>query len=231
MSTSGTHAFNPRVAECLDEAWERCGLDPATITARHTVAAIRSLNLLLRSELSDDQINLWKVATITTTPIQGASSYTLPVGVIDVLEAVTRDTSGSDVPMVPIGRSEWIDIPDKTQQGRPDRYWVDRTVGQKTLHFWPAMGTTSYSLLFNALYGIQDAGDLANEADLPDLWYDVVCAGLAKRLALKYAADRSVLLEAQFSQAHRLAKRSNIERGSLFIEPTTGSGRHAWGRS
>ena len=222
MATSATYAFSPRVAEILDEAWERCGLDPATLDVRHIVSAKRSLNLLLRSELSADQINLWKVVEATTTPAAGASSTTLAAGVIDVLEAVTRDGGDNDTPMVPISRSDWLVIPDKTISGRPDRYWVDRATGTKTLHFWPVMGSTSYTLVMNQLYTIQDAGDLHNEADLPDLWQDVVCAGLAKRMAVKFAPDRAAMLEAQFMQAHRTAKESNHERAPLIIEPCYG---------
>ena len=223
MSTSGTYTFSPRVAEILDEAWERCGLDPATLDVRHIVSAKRSLNLLLTSELSADQINLWKVASYTpTVPSQGANSLSLPSGAIDVLEAYTRDGDGNDTPMLPISRSEWAEIPDKDQQGRPDRFWVDRTTGAKTLYFWQAQDAQAWTIILNVLYGIQDAGDLNNTADLPTLWQDVVCAGLAKRMAVKFAPDRAAMLEAQFMQTHRLAKESNHERAPLIIEPCYG---------
>lgn len=231
MATSGTYTFSPKVAECLDEAWERCGRDPSELDVRHIVSAKRSLNLLLRSELSGDRINLWTVAEhVPSTPAQAATSVSLPSGAIDVLEATARDSENNETPMMPIGRADWRVIPDKTLEGRPDRYWVERTTGTKTLHFWQAQGDPAYDLVLNVLYGIEDVGDLHNEADVPDLWYDVICAGLAKRLAVKFAPDRLIVLEAQFQQALQLAQRSNAEHGSLIITPDHSGAHYSGGR-
>lgn len=217
MTISGTYGFNPKVAEVLDEAWERIGRDPSDLTVRHIVSARRSLNLLLRSELSAE-VNLWKVAEhIPTVPSQGDNNLVLPAGAIDVLEAVTRDTQGNDTPMEPIGRAEWLEIPTKTTEGRPDRWWVDWSTTPKTMWFWQAQSATPYTLVLNVLYGIQDVGDLANEADLPDLWYDVLCAGLARRLAVKWAPDRLVILAPEFQNARRLARAATIESGSVVM--------------
>jgi hypothetical protein len=49
MATSGTVGFRPDVEEILTEAFERCGLDPQTMTGDRSVSARRSLNLLFRS--------------------------------------------------------------------------------------------------------------------------------------------------------------------------------------
>lgn len=223
MATSGTYGFSPTLAQILDEAWERCGRDPAEITGRHIVSALRSFNLLLTAELSNDQINLWKVEQyIPTTPALGATSFALPAGVIDVVGAITRDGDDIDTPMVPTTRDDWLQIPDKAQQGRPDRYWVDRTTGTKTLYFWQAQPTTAYDIVLNVLYRMEDAGDLTNTADLPDLWQDVACAGLASRLAEKWAPERADRLEAKYAKALAEAKRMNREQGSLHIEPCYG---------
>lgn len=230
MATSGTYTFNPKVAECFDEAFERAGMDPAKVEVRHIVSAKRSLNLLLRSELAADQVNLWTVAEYTSTPVADANSLSLPTGAIDVLEATTRDSSGIEVPMEPISRSDWRAIAEKTQTGRPSQYWVDRSLGAKTLHFWQAMPATSYTLVMNVLYSIEDGGDLTNEAAVPDLWHDVICAGLAKRIAEKFNPERADRLEMKFAQAHKLAKGSNRERASMVITPDYGGrgGRWNW---
>lgn len=219
MATSGTYTFDPTFASILDEAWERCGMDPQHIDVRHVVSAKRSMNLLLRSELSGDQINLWKVSSHTpAVPAQGANSLSLPSGTIDVLEAYTRDSSGNDTPMQPISRADWAEISDKDQQGRPDRFWVERSTGTKTLYFWQAQDSNAWTIILNVLKSIEDTGELDDTIDIDPLWQDVVAAGLAKRLALKWAPDRVMLLEAQFAAAHRLAKRSNVERAPLTLE-------------
>jgi hypothetical protein len=40
MATSGTVGFRPDVEEILTEAFERCGLDPQTMTGDRAVSAV-----------------------------------------------------------------------------------------------------------------------------------------------------------------------------------------------
>ena len=89
MTTSGTRDFEPDVAEYIEEAFERCGLEFRTgydgITAR------RSLNLLL-ADWANRGLNQWTIENTTTTLTQGAESIDLTTTTIDVLDVVIRRT-------------------------------------------------------------------------------------------------------------------------------------------
>jgi hypothetical protein len=76
MATSGTVGFRPDVEEILTEAFERCGLDPQTMTGDRAVSARRSLNLLF-SEWANRGINYWTVTQNTLTLVDGQTAYTL----------------------------------------------------------------------------------------------------------------------------------------------------------
>jgi len=221
MTTSGTYTFDPKVQECLDEAFERAGIHPGDVEVERVISAKRSLSLMLRSELSG-VINLWKVAEHIATPVLADNSLLLPTGAIDVLEASAKDQDGIETPMHVISRAEWRDLPEKTIQGRPDRFWVDRTTGIKTLYFYPSMVSPTYTLTFNTLYGIQDPGSVGNTVDVPDMWFDAVCAGLAVRLAQKWKPERLLDLQPAYMAAKKLAREVDAEKGDVVIQTRYG---------
>ena len=67
MTTSGTRTFNLDVAEVIEEAYERCGLEVRTGYDAKT--ARRSLNLMF-ADWANRGLNLWTVAQGTTTLTQ-----------------------------------------------------------------------------------------------------------------------------------------------------------------
>ena len=83
MATSGTVAFRPDVEEIITEAFERCGIDVQTRTGDHAISARRSINLLF-SEFANRGINYWTLSQNTLPLVNGTTSYTLPVGTIDI---------------------------------------------------------------------------------------------------------------------------------------------------
>jgi hypothetical protein len=98
MATSGTVNFRPDVQDIITEAFERCGLDPQVQTGDRAVSARRSLNLLF-SEWANRGINYWTVTKNTLTLVNGQTTYTLPEGTIDIMDAVIRDSSGQTRPI------------------------------------------------------------------------------------------------------------------------------------
>ena len=96
MAVSGSKNFELDVAEFIEEAFERCGLELRTGYDYQT--AKRSLNLLL-SEWANRGLNQWTISQTTITTTQGTANYDLdstnPTAVIDVLDVVVRRTTGS----------------------------------------------------------------------------------------------------------------------------------------
>ena len=124
MATSGSVTFRPKVEEIIAESFERCGIDPQTRTGHHAKAARRSLNLLF-SEFANRGINYWTVTQNTLSLSTGSANYTLPAGTIDILDAVIREDDIDQI-VNRITIMEFNQIPNKTDQGKPSQYMLDR---------------------------------------------------------------------------------------------------------
>ena len=116
MATSGTYTFRPDVEEIIAESFERVGMDAQNMTGYQAIAARRSLNLLF-SEFANRGINYWAVQNNTLALTQGTTTYTLPVGTIDLIDVVIRETVGgaqSDTVLPRVSISDYNQIPNKT---------------------------------------------------------------------------------------------------------------------
>ena len=92
MATSSSTDFEPNVAEFIEEAFERCGLELRTGYDLKT--AKRSINLML-AEWANRGLNQWTIEQTTQTVTEGTSSYSLNANVIDILDMVVRRTVNS----------------------------------------------------------------------------------------------------------------------------------------
>ena len=79
MAVSGSTDFELDVAEYVEEAFERCGLEVRTGYDLRT--AKRSLNLML-AEWAKRGLNQWTIEQDTQTVTQGTAEYTLNSNVI-----------------------------------------------------------------------------------------------------------------------------------------------------
>ena len=89
MTTSSSTDFEPNVAEFVEEAFERCGLELRTGYDLKT--ARRSINLML-AEWANRGLNQWTIDQDTQTVTKGTTEYTLNSNVIDILDVVIRRT-------------------------------------------------------------------------------------------------------------------------------------------
>ena len=80
MSTSGLTTFNPDIAEIMEEAYERVGVEIRTGYQFRT--ARRSLNYLLAS-WANKGLNLWTIEQGEFPLLVGVGTYDLPDDTID----------------------------------------------------------------------------------------------------------------------------------------------------
>lgn len=190
MASSGTYAINPELAEYVDEAFERCGIDPATLTARHLRSARRSVDLMF-SAWANKGVHLWAVDEQTQTVTDGDPTYTVATGTLTILDMVVRRDS-IDTIVEPMARDEYVAIPDKASEGRPSRYWLDRATGVYTL--WQTPENSTDQIRYFRIRRLQDAGTAAQTPDIPHRWFEAFAAGLAAKLSEKYAPDREGIM-------------------------------------
>jgi len=218
MATSGSSDFEPDVAEYVEEAFERCGLEYRT--GYDGVTARRSLNLLF-ADWANRGLNQWTVTNSTTTLSQGDEFLDLSATTIDVLDVVIRRTDGSnttDIAMEQIGRSEYWGLPDKSTQARPTQFFLDKQITPR-LYIWPASENSTDQLIINRLVRIEDADAGVNTVDVPFRFYPCLAAGLAYYIALKKAPDRVQMLKGLYDEEFARAADQDQSRASLMVAP------------
>jgi hypothetical protein len=221
MATSGTVAFQPNVEEIITEAFERCGLDPQVQTGDRAVSARRSLNLLF-SEWANRGINYWAVEQQTLTLVNGTASYALPVGTIDLIDAVVRDSAGTDTSDQIINRvsiADYNQLPNKTSPGKPSQYMLDKQY-TPVAYFWQVPDRDTYSMVYWAIRQLEDVTASNQDADIPYRWNECICAGLASKISLKYANEKFQILNEMYERAFAFAAASDNDGVSLRIQPT-----------
>jgi len=226
MAVSGTKTFELDVADYIEEAFERCGIEIRTGYDQRT--ARRSLNLLL-AEWANRGLNQWTIEkeTITVTPTGGVDgggvSYTLSASTIDIISAIVRNQDGvgtssqADLTVDRVSREYYLNIPNKLTEGRPVQYFVDRQI-TPVLYVWPKPNTTYY-MVVDKLVRMDDAGAGVNTLQVPFRFYPCLAAGLAYYIAMKKAPERVQLLKAVYEEEFERAAGEDRDRASLTLAP------------
>jgi len=222
MTLSSSKNFELDVADYVEEAFERCGLDPQIQTGDRAVSARRSLNLLF-SEWANRGINYWAVEQQTLTLVNGQTApYTLPVGTIDIISAVIRDSAGTDTADQIVNRvsiADYNQLPNKTSPGKPSQYMLDKQY-TPVAYFWQIPNRDTYSIVYWAIRQLEDVTASNQDADIPYRWNECICAGLASKLSLKYANEKFQILNEMYERAFAFAAASDNDGVSLRIQPT-----------
>lgn len=214
MATSGSTDFELDVADYIEEAFERCGLEVRTGYDLKT--ARRSLNLML-AEWANRGLNQWTIEQRSFTTTQGTSETALGADVIDILSVVVR-RSGTDFAIDRLSRDEFLNIPNKTTQGRPTQFFLDRQI-TPNLKIWPTPENSSDVVIYDALTRVQDADSQVNTLDVPFRFYPCLAAGLAYYIAMKRAPQRLQLLKAVYEEEFERAMTEDRDRASFNVVP------------
>ena len=214
MAVSGSKNFEPDVAEYVEEAFERCGLELRTGYDLKT--ARRSINLML-AEWSNRGLNQWTIKQRSLTVAQADGEYDLGTDVIDVLSVVVR-RAGTDYSLERLSRDDFLTIPNKSTQGRPSQFFLDRQLNPN-LKIWPIPENSTDVIYYDALTRIDDADDYTNTMDMPFRFYPCLAAGLAYYIAIKRAPDRVQLLKSVYEEEFNRAMSEDRDRSSTTISP------------
>ncbi len=218
MATSGSRDFDLDVADIIEEAYERCGLEVRTGYDAKT--ARRSLNIMF-SEWANRGVNLWTVKQATLTLISGTATYTSANGLAspmnDILEVAIR-RSGTDFEVDRISRGEYLNVPNKTTTGRPSQFYFNRQTSPE-ITLWPTPENSTDQLVYYYITRIEDADTSQNTTDVPYRFLPCMVAGLAYYLSMKKAPERVQLLKAVYEEEFQRAADEDEDRVSLKLQP------------
>jgi len=223
MATSGTYTFNPSLGEITLYAYNLIGVRNTALLQEHMEAARMAANFMC-SNWSNRGVNLWAVDLITTPLVEGQTTYSVDSNTVMILDAYVEIDNGNGQPIdriiMPISRTEYASYPNKEQQGFPTVFWFDRLISP-TVTIWPVPdGQSAQTLKYYRVRQIQDA-NLQNgqQIEIPFLWLDAFAYGLAARLAVIWAPDKTQILKPLADEAYTIAAEQNIEQAQQYISP------------
>ena len=214
MATSGSVNFELDVADYIEEAFERCGLEVRT--GYDLKSAKRSLNLML-AEWANRGLNQWTITHRTQAMTEDTGTYSLSADVIDILSVVVRRSS-TDFALSRISRDAYLSIPTKTTSGRPNQFFLDRQI-TPVLKVWPVPENSTDVIHYDALIRMDDADTFTNTLDVPFRLYPCLAAGLAYYISIKRAPNRAQLLKAMYEEEFERAMVEDRDRASFKVVP------------
>tara|TARA_R100000664_G_scaffold33831_2_gene52236 strand:- start:72 stop:767 length:696 start_codon:yes stop_codon:yes gene_type:complete len=226
MALSGSKNFEPDVAEYIEEAFERCGLELRTGYDLRT--AKRSVNLML-AEWANRGLNQWTIKEVDITMVKDTSTYNIDstnaTAPIDVLDAYVRETINSvttDFPLNKISRAEYANLSVKTTSGKPNQVFVNKQT-TPTITVWPVPDKNStYTVRLNVLTRMDDVDGAVDTVDMPFRFFPCFVAGLAYYISMKKAPERTGMLKQVYEEEFTRALSQDEPRTSLRIAPNLG---------
>lgn len=211
------------VSEAVDEAFERCGVDPGALVDKHLESAARSIRLLL-DEWNTDSVDFWKILSgqqhITTIEEQ---QFVLPDGAIDILRMGVLRYSYL-TPLLIIAAEDWFALPDKgLAQGMAQRMWAERLIAGVTAHYYPMAENNTDILLYDVMMQFNDSTILQGSPDVPPAWQWAFVDGLTAYLAEKYDRPNYMAKLAKYggpmipTGSYARARAGNRERGDTVL--------------
>jgi hypothetical protein len=126
---------------------------------------------------------------VTWVDVQGSLATTYfrvraTTGVLNQTQVILANTP-NEIPMARLNRDDYVNLPNKTFEGRPLQFWCDRQLNNPVLYLWPvpsAQFVTAQVVVWVKRY-IMDVGTMTQEIEVPQRWYDSIVYVLAARLA------------------------------------------------
>ena len=232
-TTSGTVIFdkNFSIDEIIEESYERIGLQ--NVSGYQLKTARRSLNILFQ-EWGNRGLHYWQIANNDITLVDGQAVYTMfrstgdgtsdataVYGVDDILEAVYRNSSNVDTPLTKINRSTYQALSNKTSEGQPTQYYVQRFIDKVTITLYLTPGSSEAGNKLNYYYvkRIQDVGDYTNATDLPYRFVPCMVSGLAFYLSQKFNPQATQAMKLYYEDELQRALAEDGASSSSHITP------------
>jgi hypothetical protein len=173
---------------------------------------------LMFADWANRGLNLWTVKEANFTVTQGTSEYSLAADVVDLLDVVVR-RDNTDFEIQRISRSDYATLPNKSTQGRPSQYYLDRQI-TPVVYLWSTPENSTDQIRYYYIRRIEDADALVNTTDMPFRFYPCMVAGLAYYLSMKRAPDRIQMLKTVYEEEFQRAADEDQGRTPLKLQPS-----------
>lgn len=140
------------------------------------------------------------------------------------LSDIFAGNTPQEIPLGTMNRNIYAAMTNKTVKGRPAQYWLQRNRDDTKLYLWPSPDATherSNQIVCYRDRHIMDVGTLTQTLDIPQAWYNAVCAMLAVQLALtaqEVDPARYAVLKPVLDEKLAIAKANEGSRADIEIE-------------
>ncbi len=222
MAVSGTYDFNLDIDEVIQEATEMIGGEQTL--GHEAQSARRSINLML-NDWQNRGVLLWSTYTTLVTVSTSVTTYDLSSSTTDALQINLRRDS-TDIELQRLSFEEYLNVPNKSQKGKPTQYTIKRNLANPTVHVYPVPENTTDILLIEGIRQVQDVNKSAiQNADAPVRFLPALTCGLAYYLSMKrnnVPMDRIAMLKVNYEEKLKNAMEEDKERASLYFKPKIG---------
>lgn len=126
-----------------------------------------------------------------------------------LMTEVYLGTMPQEIPMGLLNRDSFVAQSNHAFQGRPLTYWFQRNIAQPQLNLWPVpnLAAEHQQLIVWRHRHIMDVGTLQQSLDIPQRWFEAICAGLASKVAAETpAVDINLIPKLEQTAAMALQK-------------------------
>jgi hypothetical protein len=199
--------------ELIEEAVERAGIDPASLTHRHLTSIKRSLSLLFTEiEKAIPGCEYRQVET-TLAIDEDAGAIEMPADMIDVVDVMVIRSDGSELDTTRISRQDYLHYNRNQESGTPVAWWLSKSLPGEVdrlpddlddptdnmiLVLWPPNGLAGASLRISYVRQTTDPTTLGAAVDARREWLETLCRGLAAKVAEKFNPARERDLIAKY---------------------------------
>lgn len=151
-------------------------------------------------------------------------------GTLNVRE-VAFCTNFTETQIARLNQDDYSVLPNKSQPGQPNQFWVERPYDRVNFYVWPVPGVNEQFKCFSAWSKryIQDVGALYNTIEVPSRWIDAITWDLTWRCSLelpvevdKLDGDYKAFLENNAKQKMGEAFNEERDDSPIFFQPLIG---------
>ena len=128
-----------------------------------------------------------------------------------------------EIQMSRLNRDDYTNLPNKNfTANQPYQFWFNRTIPQPNIVLWPVPNDPFIQMTVWYSRQIMDVGQLTDELEVPQRWYEAVVFMLAHRMSLELpqvAMDRINYLEKMADRYYNEAEAEERDKSPIYLAP------------